>query len=89
MSSFGLGQYAALNPAHLKWCRNLWERMNDGATWIVPRSNSVLTRHGHRLEFQGDDEWEFNAMKVHFEAIGVPVERGTMEPPNEGSKIDV
>lgn len=88
MSEFGLGRVASLNPAHLKWCRNLWEMMADGGTWIVPRSNSVLIRHGHRLEFQGDDDFEFDAMKVHFEAIGVPVERGRMEPPNEGSQSE-
>ena len=88
MSSFGLGQYASLNPAHLKWCRNLWAAMNDNAQWIVPRSNSVLIRHGHRLVFHGEDDLEFDAMKRHFEAIGVPVERGRMEPPNEGSQSD-
>ena len=32
--------------ADVAWCRRLFERLNDGGTWAIPRSGLVFTKRG-------------------------------------------
>lgn len=38
-----------VTPEDVQWSRNLFNSMNDGATWGVPRSGLVFKREGGKL----------------------------------------
>ena len=64
-----------------RWCRWMWESLTEGMVWIIPRSETVFQRQGDRLVFiEGTDD-EFDAVKAHFEPIGVEVVVGRLHNP--------
>jgi len=69
-----------LNQEHINWCSALWNGMNEGAEWIVPRSMSKLVKREGKLYFRGTDDNEFAGMHLHFAAIGIEVVRVELGP---------
>lgn len=64
-----------------RWCRGMWETLNEGMVWIIPRSETVFQRQGDRLVFIEGTDAEFDAVKTHFEPIGVEVVVGRLRHP--------
>jgi hypothetical protein len=44
---YGIGVRA--NEDFTAWCQQHFARLNEGGTWIVPRSNLVFTKRGDKL----------------------------------------
>lgn len=64
-----------LDPAHVTWCKWLWGMLADDGTWVIPRSLSMLKKTDGKLLFIGASDDEFEAVRAHFAAIGIQVER--------------
>lgn len=38
-----------MNPAHVRWCANLFASIKDGGAWGVPRSGLIYRKRGGAL----------------------------------------
>lgn len=67
---------------HVAWCKNLWNMLNEGGTWTIPRSGLIFMKHDGALHMIGaiepgvDALADFEATKEHFEAAGIEVVMG-------------
>jgi hypothetical protein len=72
----------SVDPVHVDWCRRLFATLRDGAVWGIPRSGIIFRKRGAGLFLQhaigrsvegiSADE-EYQAVKRHFQAAGIPV----------------
>lgn len=71
-----------MKTEYVNWCRQLFDSLNDGGKWIVPRSGLVYRKLGdslHLIERLPDydeslQESDVNAIAVHFGAAGISVQ---------------
>lgn len=40
---------AGLDPGHVTWCRSLFDTLNEGGVWGVPRSGLIFRKDGDAL----------------------------------------
>lgn len=38
-----------IDPAHVKWCQNLFRLMSEGGTWGIPRSGLTFQKRASEL----------------------------------------
>lgn len=38
-----------MDPAHIRWCANLFAMLKDGGAWGVPRSGLIYRKRGNAL----------------------------------------
>ena len=48
---------AKLDPDHVRWCRDLFRELSDGASWGIPRSGMLFTRQGAELVLTSQAPW--------------------------------
>lgn len=81
-----------IQAANAEWCRKLFDSLNDGGRWAVPRSGLVFERRGtnmvlvDRMKPKGDSKLakldyqdaDYVDTKRHFEAIGISISDETV-----------
>lgn len=74
------------DPGHVEWCRRLWESMNEGAVWGIPRTGLIFKKLGPEAklvlitrvdpgspEFRALQEEDLEGTREHFAEFGVEV----------------
>ena len=46
-----------LDPAHVAWCRDIFDKLCDGGSWGVPRSGLLFRKRGNTLVLVGRMPW--------------------------------
>lgn len=79
-----------ISPEYIQWCKNQYELVEENGVWAVPRSGLVFQKKDGkftlvmRIPIADPDkkkEWEelqeadYEAIKEHFEAAGITVDR--------------
>lgn len=70
-----------MQKEHVKWSRSLFDSLNDGGIWLVPRSGLVYRRLGNELHLverladfdESEQESDVAEIAAHFGAAGVVV----------------
>lgn len=81
-----------LDPEHVAWSKRLWESLDEGQEWMIPRSGTRFRKEGDTLVHIGgfDTEGLFEAIQVghHFAAFGVKLEsRPELLPVEDDSPV--
>lgn len=67
----------------IQWCKDLFESLNDGGKWAVPRSGLIFTKSGDKLVLDAmlpgfnkeDQDSEFDLIREYFFEAGISVKR--------------